>query len=269
MSLIDLHTHHHRCGHARGALVDYAERAAQRGFAILGVSDHAPLFAHRDDHPLPHIQMARSDYPNYLREARALQERYRGRLDVRIGIEADYLEGSEAIYRAALEGSDLDYVLGSVHAFAGFHVYDPSTWPPVGGRTRLFAEYFAAVRKAARSGLFDVLAHVDAVKVFGPEVFDVAAHELEPTLDAIAESKIAVEFNTAGIRKCGEAFPHPDLVRGLVQRGVAFTFGSDAHHPDELGFGAEGILALAREVGIRGFAVFAKRERAMMPIPTL
>ena len=269
MSLIDLHTHHRRCGHARGDLVDYAERAAERGFTILGVSDHAPLFAHPLDHPLPRIQMARSDFPNYLREASELRERYRGALDVRVGVEADYLAGTEAVYRAALAAPELDYVLGSVHTFDGFHVYHPETWPPPGERAALFAGYFAAVRGAVRSGLFDILAHVDAVKVFGPEVFAEAAHEFEPTLDAIAESGIAVEFNTAGIRKCGEAFPHPAWVHGLVARGVAFTFGSDAHRPDELGYGAEGVLALCREVGIREFAVFEGRERMLVPIPAI
>jgi histidinol-phosphatase (PHP family) len=267
MSLIDLHTHHHRCGHARGDLEAYLQRAAERSFAVLGVSDHAPLFAHRDDHPRPGIQMARSEYPHYLREARELQGRYRGALDVRIGIEADYLAGTEAIYRAALAEGDLDYVIGSVHTFADFHVYHPASWPPPGERAALFAAYFAALRRAVASGLFDVLAHLDAVKVFGPEVFEEAAHEIEPTLDAIAASGIVVEFNTAGIRKCGELFPRADLVRGLVARGVTFTFGSDAHHPDELGFGATEVLALARAQGIERFATFAQRERMLHPLP--
>jgi histidinol-phosphatase (PHP family) len=265
--LVDLHNHHRRCGHAQGELEDYAAHAAEHGFAMLGVSDHAPLFSNPDDHPIPGIHMARSDYPNYLREARDLRERYADQLQVRIGIEADYLEGSEEVYREALASRDLDYIIGSVHTFAGFHVYNPRTWPPVGERAGLFAAYFDALRKAARSGMFDILAHIDAVKVFGPEVFEVAGHEIEPTLDAIAASGVVVEFNTAGIRKCGEAFPNPELVRGLVARGVPFTFGSDAHRPDELGYGAKEILALCGELGIREFAIFDGRERASVPLP--
>jgi len=265
--LIDLHTHHHRCGHADGDLETYVQHAAALGFATLGVSDHAPLFADRHDHPMPRIQMARSDYPNYLREARNLQERYADRLPVRIGIEADYIEGTEAVYREALAASELDYAIGSVHMFAGFHVYHPATWPGKGHRSALFAAYFDALRKAARSGMFDILAHIDAVKVFGPEVFEVAAHEIEPTLDAIAESGVVVEFNTAGVRKCGEVFPSPELARGLVARGVPFTFGSDAHRPTELGFAAPEVLALCRNLGIREFAVFEGRERSFVPLP--
>lgn len=267
MSLIDLHTHHRRCGHASGELEDYVARAAVRGFKVLGVSDHAPLFADAHDHPLPGIHMARSDYPNYLREARELRDRYADRLAVRIGIEADYIEGTEAVYRQALADSDLDYVLGSVHTFAGFHVYQQRTWPPPGERAELFAAYFDALRKATTSGLFDVLAHLDAVKVFGPEVFEVAGHEIEPTLDVIAASGIAVEFNTAGVRKCGEVFPRPALARALVDRGVPFTFGSDAHSPDELGFAAPEVLALCRSLGIREFAVFDGRERSLHALP--
>jgi histidinol-phosphatase (PHP family) len=265
--LVDLHTHHYRCGHAEGELEDYVAHAAEHGFAALGLSDHAPLFADPQDQPLPRIHMARSDYPNYLREGRRLRERYAERLQVRVGIEADYIEGTEGIYREALAQGELDYVLGSVHTFAGFHVYQPHTWPPPGERAGLFAAYFDALRKSARSGMFDILAHIDAVKVFGPEVFEVAGHEIEPTLDAIAESGAVVEFNTAGIRKCGEVFPNPELVRGLVARGVPFTFGSDAHRPMELGYAATEVVALCRELGIREFAVFAGRERSFVPLP--
>jgi len=261
---IDLHNHHRRCGHARGELADYVAHAAATGLTTLGVADHAPRFADAHDHPLPGIQMARSEYPRYLTEAFELRERYAGRLELLVGIEADFLPGTEATYRAALDASDLDYVIGSVHEFDGVHVYQPETWT---GRDRraLFRAYFAHVRAAAMSGLFDVLGHFDAVKVFGPDVFEAAADEIEPTLDAIADSGIVVEINTAGLRKCGEVFPRPDLIARLHARGVAFTFGSDAHAPEELAYGAAEVARVLDDVGIDTLVSFRARERRVVP----
>lgn len=266
---IDLHTHHDRCGHAAGGLEAYVRHAAEQGMAVLGVSDHAPLFASPDDHPLPRIQMAKSQYAGYLAEAKDLRARYAGTIDLRIGIEADYVMGEEGVYRSAFAASDLDYVIGSVHAFGPFHVYQPETWPAAARRGELLAAYFEHVRAAATSGLFDVLGHFDAVKVHAPEVFDVARAELEVTLDAIADSGIVVEFNTAGSRKCGEVFPRPELARRLVDRGVAFTYGSDAHAPAEVGFGFGRVLQLCHAIGVRSLATFRGRAREDVPLPAL
>lgn len=261
---LDLHNHHERCGHARGRLADYVAHAADIGLATLGVADHAPRFADPDDHPLPGIQMARSEFPAYLAEARDLRERYADRLELLIGIEADFLPGTEATYRERLGASGLDYVIGSVHEWDGIHVYKPQTWD---GRERLalFEGYFAHVRAAVRSGLFDVLGHLDAVKVYGPDVFEVAAHEIEPTLDAIAESGIVVELNTAGFRKCGELFPRPELVAALHERGVPLTFGSDAHAPDELVHAGREVARLLDRIGVHELTTFQGRERRSVP----
>ncbi len=267
--LIDLHSHHRRCGHARGELRDYVDGAVVAGITRFGISDHAPLFAEAEDDPQPTIRMARSEYQDYLREAKALRARHAGELAVLVGVEADYVEGEEARYREILAASELDYVIGSVHAFGPYHVYQRETWPADGDRRELFSMYFRHVRQAAMSGLFDILGHFDAVKVFGPEVFDVAQDDIAETLDAIVASGITVEINTAGLRKCGEVFPRPALIRALASRGVRFTFGSDAHAPEELGYGSTEVLALCEQFGIDTFATFASRTCSLVPRPRL
>jgi histidinol phosphatase-like PHP family hydrolase len=169
--MIDLHTHHDRCGHAEGSLADVAGWATLRGIAVLGVSDHAPRFADPADHPLPDTQMARSQWDGYLAEAAALRDELAGRLDLRVGVEADYLPGTEAVYRAALDRPELDYVLGSVHevpapggAWALFH---PETYADA-DLDEVHRRYWETVAAAATSGLFDVLAHLDLVRMLPP-----------------------------------------------------------------------------------------------------
>ena len=97
----------------------------------------------------------------------------------------------------------------------------------------VWRRYFAQVRAAAASGLFDVLAHLDLAKVFGHSASQsVIESEHEQTADAIAAAGIAVEISTAGLRKAaGELYPAQDLLRALHRRGVPITLGSDAHVP--------------------------------------
>jgi len=250
--MIDLHTHHARCGHAEGSLADVAGWALERGIAILGVSDHAPRFADPADHPLPDTQMARSQWDGYLTEAAALRDELAGRLDLRVGVEADYLPGTEDVYREALDRPELDYVLGSVHevparggAWALFH---PETYAGA-DLDEVHRRYWETVAAAAHSGLFDVLAHLDLVRML-PEP-DACPHAaIEDALDAIADAGVAVEINGSGMRRDGRPYPDEPILAGLVRRGVPISYGSDAHRRGQLGLGWGEARALLGALGV-------------------
>lgn len=268
--VVDLHTHHARCGHAEGTLEEVARHAHARGVGVLGWSDHAPLFAHPQDHPYPAIQMARSQWPDYLREASDVRARLGEEgldIDLRIGIEADYLPGTEVAYREALRDPRLDYVLGSVHEANGWHVYKPATWGDLHDPDDFHVAYWRALRQAAASGLFDVLSHLDAIKAMAPAPRRDLTAEREATLDAIADADVAVEINASGIRKTGEFFPAPDLVEGLVRRGVPITFGSDAHRFDQLGADFADAAQSLRSLGRTELVTFRGRRRVWEPLP--
>ena len=148
-----------------------ARAAHAAGVTIFGWSDHAPLFADADDHPKPGIQMARSQWDGYLAEAEQLRARLGPELpglDLRIGVEADYLPGTETSYRSALDRSELDYVLGSVHEVGPWHIFKPATLTSLEDIDGFHRGYWRALRDAAQSGLFDVLSHLDAIKAMVP-----------------------------------------------------------------------------------------------------
>jgi histidinol-phosphatase (PHP family) len=263
--MIDLHTHHERCGHADGTLDDVARWAIDRGIDVLGVSDHAPRFDDDRDHPLPTTQMARSSWDGYLAEARALREAYRGRLDVRVGAEADFVPGSEARYRAALDRPELDYVLGSVHEVGTWHVYQEATFE--GADADAFhAGYWRLQQASASSGLFDVIAHLDAIRAKVPPPRDDHGAAIEATLDAIADAGVAVEINGSGLRRDGEVFPRLALLEGLVRRGVPVTFGSDAHTRAQLGLGWIEAAHTLAVLGVRRLVTFVGRERVWIDL---
>jgi len=126
----DYHTHHRRCGHAQGEMANYIEAGIALGLREIGVSDHCPFLFLHGDHPQPGTAMAASELPNYVAQARQLQERFAGRIAVRVGIEADFVPGFEDVYREALAAHPLDYVLGSVHFVNGRHIFDRTRWAP-------------------------------------------------------------------------------------------------------------------------------------------
>ncbi len=115
-----------------------------------------------------------------------------------------------------------------------------------------------------------MLAHPDLVKVWGsgrpgpsrdPRFF------YEPAIEAIAESGIAVEVSTAGLRKpAGEIYPAPAFAEMCVEAGAVFALSSDAHMPDQVGFAYEQAIGFLAELGVGEICVFEHRERRLEPL---
>jgi histidinol-phosphatase (PHP family) len=259
MTLFDYHSHHYRCGHATGGMRDYIEAALVQGVTSFGVSDHGPAYwVDGIDHAYPQTQMAVSEVPAYVAEARALQAEYQGRIDVRVGVEADFVPERTADLAALLSANRFDYVLGSVHYALGRSVFDRLRWRQE-DPLAVWRAYYQLIIQAARSGLFDILSHLTVVEAYSPPVpDDVMAELYPPVAEAVAASGCAVEINTSGYRKMppgpdrtgDEPFPNRVMLRELIRRGVPLTFGSDCHRPSEVGFGRDRVMALLAELGV-------------------
>lgn len=248
----DYHSHHWRCRHAEGDLADYVEAARAQNLTEFGVSDHAPAYFFEGDDPTPTTCMPKSELPAYVREARALQARYAGQITVKVGVEADFVPGSEHVYRDVLAEQNFDYVLGSVHWVNGRSVFDRSRWHSERAEDT-YAAYYDLVICAAESGLFDVLSHLTVVEAYGPKMpDDVRARLYPPVAEAVAASGCIVEVNTSGYRKMGgdDPFPNRDMLQLLIAAGVPLTFGSDCHRIGEVGHGRERVAALLCDLGM-------------------
>ena len=243
----------------------YREAAEAAGIAELGVSEHVHRFRQALDlwrHPFWEEQ-ARDDLDSYCRFVRGTT--------LRLGIECDFVPGAEDRTATMLEARDFDYVVGSVH-FVGDEAVDHEGWDAWerGDPDRVWRRYFETLAECARCGLFDILAHPDLVKVWGgarplpdrdPRFF------YEPAIEAIAESGIAVEVSTAGLRKpVGELYPSRAFAEMCVEAGAAFSLSSDAHLPEHVGYGYDRALAFLDELGVGQIAVFEGRERRLEPL---
>jgi histidinol-phosphatase (PHP family) len=241
----------------------YREAAEAAGIAELGVSEHIHRFTQSLelwDHPFWREQ-ARDDLDSYCEFVRGTE--------LRLGIEMDFVPGAEDRTANLLEARDFDYVIGSVH-FVGDEAVDHEgfdIWEDAGDPDRVWTRYFEALAAAARSGLFDVLAHPDLVKVWGrgrptPERDPRAYYE--PAVEAIAETGVAVEVSTAGLRKpVGELYPAPAFAEMCVEAGAAFALSSDAHLPEHVGYGYDAALEFLDGLGVGEICVFERRNRSL------
>jgi histidinol-phosphatase (PHP family) len=191
------------------------------------------------------------------------QARDRG-LPVKLGLEVDYVPGREDEMRELLAPYPWDYLLGSIHFIDGLGVDGEPRLLDAVGVDEAWRRYFETLAGAASSGLFNSLSHPDLVKIFGERAqsFDYA-----PVAEAIAESGVAVEVSTAGLRKpVHELYPHPDFLAACRERGVPVTLGSDAHSPDVVGRDFDRARELLRSAGYETVTVFERRRARQEPL---
>ncbi len=246
---------------------NYRAAADAADVAELGVSEHIHRFQQALaiwDHPFWREQ-AVDDIDAYC-------EFVRERTDLRLGLEVDFIPGREDRTQNLIDRLDLDYVVGSVH-FLGDRAVDDSSydvWEGAKSPEEVWRRYFETIAESAMSGMFDILAHPDLVKIWG-ERRPLPAGDLrryyEPAIEAIAESGIAVEVSTAGLRKpVGEIYPAPAFLLGCLEAGAPIALSSDAHVPEHVGFGYDQALALLDSLGVTELAVFDRRVRRLEPI---
>jgi histidinol-phosphatase (PHP family) len=247
----------------------YREAAAERGIAELGVSEHIYRFKQALEvwqHPFWQAQAAEDidAYCQFVRE----------QTDLKLGIEADFIPGREDQMGNLLEAREWDYVVGSVH-FVRDHAVDmPGDWDvwrtTFESPEKVWRRYFETLGECARSGLYDILAHPDLVKVWGrdrPRPEGDLRRYYELALEGIVESGIAIEVSTAGLRKpVGERYPAEAFLELLLENGCPVALSSDAHLPEHVGFDYEQTVEWLAGFGVTELAVFEKRQRRMEPI---
>jgi histidinol-phosphatase (PHP family) len=248
----------------------YREVATERGIAELGVAEHIHRFTQA---------LAIWQHPFWRRWARDDVDDYcsfvRDETDLRLGIEADYVSGREDRIASFLDAREWDYVVGSVHFLADAAVdMDDPEFEHVWGRgerpDRVWQRYFETLARAASSGLYDIMAHPDLVKIWGParpQPERDPRHYYEPAVEAMLDANVAMEISTAGLRKpVGELYPGRALLEMAVDAGLPIALSSDAHLPEQLGHRYEDAVTALSDAGVTEICVFERRERRMEPI---
>lgn len=260
--LYETHMHTPLCKHAFGSPQDYGATARARGLAGITVTCHNPL----PDGIGAKIRMDESELPAYLDLVAAARQELAPEVDVRLGLEADYLSGLEGYLEKQLASAPFDYVLGSVH----WHMpeWQHRYWVSDSLR-QLYDAYFDQLARAAESGLFDCLAHPDLVKNASPSRWDFDGYRdgIAAALDRIAATGVAMELNTSGrLKSFAEFNPGPAMLALMREREIPVVVGSDAHSPERVGDGFEDALDALAQAGYQEISMFRARRRYTLPI---
>lgn len=276
--ILDYHMHLEPDEHAASCPYDvdrirlYVQSAQAMGTSEIGISEHCNRFgAFRpvmeylldqvNDEPVrAWLELSFTESLETYVEA-VLQAKAEG-LPVKLSIEVDYLPGKEREIESILASYPFDYVIGSVHFIGAWGIdLSPEVGWPGADVDRAYVEYFDLLVRAARSGLFDTLAHPDLIKKFGHR----PSFSLDELYDAVAvaikESGAAAEISSAGLFKpVGELYPAPALLQRFFDRGVPVTLGSDAHEPHHVSQGLDRAVRAAAAAGYRTVSRFDRRR---------
>ncbi|MCL4176270.1 MAG: histidinol-phosphatase HisJ family protein [Verrucomicrobia bacterium] len=260
----DHHLHTPLCHHATGEPTEYAAHAAALGLPEIGFSDHAPM---RQDN-FDNWRMNTGQLEDYVARVERARRDHPG-LGIRLGLEVDYIPGQEEWIRELSARHPWDYFIGSVHYLAGdWAIDDPSQLSKWREHDpfEVWSIYFHTLAQAAGSRLFDIIGHADLPKKFGIRPRQDCTPLYEQFLQAAQAAQVAIELNTAGLRKdCREIYPARPLLELAHQRQIPIAFGSDAHAPGEVGMDFSAAVQLARSVGYRETVRFHARQRRTVP----
>lgn len=272
MSWTNYHTHCRFCDGA-GEPREYVEAALARDMKALGFSSHAPV-------PFPTDWIMKIErLEEYCRTVRALRLEYDGRIDVRLGLEIEYIPGLTGPRNPLFGACGLEYTIGSVHFVDRFEdgehwsvdstleIFERGLSEIFGGDARRAVErYYTLVREMLVEQAPDILGHLDVVKKFNPDNrffqdsapwYREAAFE---TLEAVARSGVILEVNTGQLARKSqtEANPGPWILERARELAVPVTLNSDAHHPDLVAGEFENTAALLLEIGFEKLMVLGR-----------
>ncbi|RXJ83401.1 histidinol-phosphatase HisJ [Arcobacter cloacae] len=259
---VDLHNHTILCNHATGSVDEYIQKAIELGIDQYGFSDHAPM----NYDPKYRMDISQKQvYENWILEAK---EKYKNKIKILLAYEVDYLDG---YLLDEILNAKVDYLIGSVH----FLKNKSDMWgfdnPEFIGIYQskdidtIWIEYFDAIKSMAKTGFFDIVGHLDLIKVFKflPKK-DVRLIAKDALLE-IKKSNMILEINPAGLRKpINETYPSKLLLEQAYELGINITFGSDAHSVEQVGFKYEEAVSLAKEIGYKKCVTFESRDKVFV-----
>ena len=268
--LTDYHNHLERGTLTLEYLKQFTNAAEKQGIANFGISEHAYHFYQTAD-ILRNSWVDERRFYDMDDYVQLFKEAWRNHLDVKMSIEMDYTPGKHKEMGTFIKSYDFDYVIGSIHWIGDFGI-DLAEYKHEWEKRdiqEVYRSYFDQVVTLAESNLFDIIGHIDLVKIFNYLPADEAflLEQYDRATAALAQSKTCVEISTAGLRKpTGTIYPDKRLLQMCHDKKIPIVLSSDAHVPDHVGADFDQALQLAREIGYKTVMTFSKGERQEYPL---
>lgn len=252
---VDLHNHTSRCNHCDGTTREFVIEAINQKIDVYGFADHNPM-----DFDTKY-RMTLQECKSYEDEIIALKNEYKNDIEILLGYEVDFLDGY--IPQSILDAK-VDYLIGSVHFINKWGFDNPEF---IGEYSKkdiniVWQDYFDLLIQMANFGRFNIVGHLDLIKVFRfyPDKIDINSLAYK-ALQAIKKANMAIEINSAGLRKdVKEQYPSTQILQLAYDMDIPITFGSDAHTISQIGFGYDTVLGLAKQIGYKKAVFFRQKE---------
>ena len=273
------------CEYSKWWLDFYLQEALNKGIKQVGIVDHLYRFKETKDYFTRYIDVHSDEIGKKQAEwldqvmvrnlnefvsliSSAKQEWASKGVELKLGIEADYFVGGEDELKAILSDYEFDYVIGSIHFYDGWGFDNPALQHKFMqyDLNELYHNHFETVKKAAMSGIFDFIAHLDNIKVFKHRPIEESLIEIyKDVAKTLVKHDIATEINPGLFYRypIKEMCPSPIFLNLLVEEGVKFTTSSDSHFPNDLGIYCDDIREMLVDKGITEVVTFDKRKRIM------
>ncbi len=252
--MIDLHNHTPLCNHAVGTPEEFIQKAIQKGIKIYGFADHAPMEFDYE------YRMSFEDMSKYENEIKKLKEKYKDKIEILLGYEVDF---TPFVDKRVLQ-REVDYLIGSVHFLDNWGFDNPEFIKEWERRDvdDVYKEYFNKIEEMANSRLFNIVGHIDLVKVFGhtptKNIKDLAKNAIK----AIKKANMVVEINTSGLRKpVKETYPSNELLEMILNEDIDITLSSDAHAPEQVGYKLKETIEKLKKLGVNEAVYFKNKEK--------
>ncbi len=264
--MIDSHCHTFYSKHATGSVDDVVRASIAAGVTVLTITDHAPFFIDEKN------RMLESELYQYFVDIESAQKKYGNQIKILRGLELDYMPGSEKYSRELLNRYPMDFVIGSIHYVEIPNQPMVKVWELSRLKNNQFLDrYFANLEALLASNLVDAVGHPDTLLRGVSE--DILLPRFMPFIESLANSQVAFELNSSGLRKSSMesitgttvegqwTYPSRKLLTQMIALDVPFTIGSDAHAPDEVGAGIAYMLKNLQTHGLHRICYYEKRRR--------
>ncbi len=253
--LYDSHMHTPLCKHARGMPIEYAETAQKRRLKGIIITCHNPGPKGWSER----IRMSLDDFDSYIDMVEQARISWEGVVDVRLGLESDFIPGIEPFLERLHNKADFHFILGSVHPQLPYYKKEY-----YGDNIRSFEQgYFEHLAMAAESGLYDCLSHPDLIKNSFPDQWqpENLIDDIRRSLDRIAKTGIGMELNTSGLHKrYKEMNPSRLILEEMCSRQIPVVLGSDSHVPSRVSANFREALETLKAVGYSHVTYFLERQ---------
>jgi histidinol-phosphatase (PHP family) len=258
--LINLHNHTTLCNHATGSIEKYIQKAISSNISYLGFSDHAPM---KFD---PKYRMDISQSKLYETTILEYKKKYENDINILLAYEVDFIDD---YMQDDILNAKVDYLIGSVHFIKKWGFDNPTFIKEYKNKDIdiIWQDYFDIIEKMANSGYFDVVGHLDLIKVFNffpkKDIKSIALNSIK----AIKKANMTVEINSSGLRKpVKEQYPSKELLQLCFEYNIDITISSDAHKIEDIDNNLQSMHSLAKDIGYNKMVVFQDRGKVFLPL---